>query len=166
MNNKQKTIINKQDKYRLSSSVFRLPRVTSGDTIIEVMLSIVLIGSAIALAVTMSNHNLNVGISTTQRTQALSITQGQIERIRNAYNTNNPILETYKSDQAYCILNDGSVEQVGAQDSKCLNFNDTQYSISITYDDTSKVFSATTSWVSNSSGSGQDQLKLSYKLPS
>lgn len=137
-----------------------------GDTIIEVMLSIVLIGSAITLAVTMSNHNLNIGIGTTQRSQALFITQGQIERIRNAYNTNNSILESYKSDQAYCILNDGTVERVGAQDSKCLNFSGTPYSISITYNDSSKVFSATASWESNSSGSGQDELKLSYKLPS
>src|SRR3990167_2383293 len=138
-------------------------RGSRGDTIIEVMLSIVLIGSAVALAVSMSNHNLNIGIGTTQRSQALSITQGQIERIRNAYINNDPVLNSYKSNQPYCILGDGSTAEVDAQDSKCAGLNGSQYTVSVVYSDATKIFTATTTWISNASGSGQDELKLSYK---
>lgn len=140
----------------------------SGDTLVEVMLAIVLIGGAVALAVSMANRNLNVGIDSSQRTQALALTQGQVERIRNAYTNADPILAEYQSDQdeAFCILGDGQVELVSAQNSRCNSFNGTQYSIAITYTDATRVFSVNTTWQSNAIKAEPGRVTLSYKLPS
>lgn len=137
-----------------------------GDTIIEVMLAIVLIGSAVTLAVSMSHHDLNVGIDSTQRSQALSAAQSQIERLRNAYINSDPVLTNYKSTQPFCILDNGTVELASTPNSKCTNFDSSQYSLSIKYDDSLISFNVTATWGSNANGSGQDQLSLYYKLPS
>jgi len=113
----------------------------------------------------MSNRNLQTGVSAAQRSQALALAQDQVERIKNAYLTSSSALGTYKINKAFCILADGSQEDVEASDSKCANFNGGQYSISISYGASSQVFSTTITWPSNSNTSGSDQLQLYYKLP-
>ena len=139
---------------------------TRGDTLVEVILATALISATIGIAVSMSNRNLQTGVSAAQRSQALALAQDQVERIKNAYLTSSSALGTYKINKAFCILADGSQEDVEASDSKCANFNGGQYSISISYGASSQVFSTTITWPSNSNISGSDQLSLYYKLPS
>ena len=136
-----------------------------GDTIVEVILATALIASAIGLAYSMSNHNLSSGISAGQRSQALSLAQAQIERIKNAYLTNSPALDSYKIDKPFCILGDGSEEDVSKTGTKCANFGSSPYSITVNYNKTTLVFTTDVSWFSNSNNTGQDQLTLYYKLP-
>ena len=144
----------------------KLSRGSAGDTLVEVILATALISATIGIAVSMSNRNLQTGVSAAQRSQALAIAQDQVERIKNAYLTSSSALGTYKINKAFCILADGSQEDVEATDSKCTNFNGGQYSISISYGASSQVFSTTITWPSNSNISGSDQLSLYYKLPS
>ena len=143
----------------------KLSRGSAGDTLVEVILATALISATIGIAVSMSNRNLQTGVSAAQRSQALALAQDQVERIKNAYLTSSSALGTYKINKAFCILADGSQEDVEASDSKCANFNGGQYSISINYGASSQVFSTTITWPSNSNTSGSDQLQLYYKLP-
>lgn len=136
-----------------------------GDTLVEVILATALISATIGVAVSMSNRNLQTGVSAAQRSQALAIAQDQVERIRNAYLTSSPVLDSYKINKPFCILADGSEEDVEASASKCTNFNGGQYSIAITYGSSSLVFTTSITWLSNSNTSGTDQLSLYYKLP-
>lgn len=136
-----------------------------GDTLVEVILATALISATIGIAVSMSNRNLQTGVSAAQRSQALAIAQDQVERIKNAYLTSSPVLDSYKINKPFCILANSSEEDVEASDSKCANFNGGQYSISITYGSSSLVFTTSVTWLSNSNTSGTDQLSLYYKLP-
>jgi len=143
----------------------RRPKVSRGDTIVEVILATALIAAAIGLAYSMSNRNLSNGVSAGQRSQALSLAQSQIERIKNAYLINSPVLASYKIDRPFCILDDGSEEDVSRLNSKCANFGSSPYSVTINYNGSTLIFTTDVSWSSNSNNSGQDQLTLYYKLP-
>ncbi len=146
-------------------STSNLKRSAAGDTIIEVILASALLASAIGLAYSMSNHNLSNGVNAGQRSQALSLAGAQIERIKNAYLTGSSTLDSYKIDKPFCILGDGSEEDVSRTDSKCTNFGNSPYSVAVNYDKKTLVFKTDVSWTSNSNNSGQDQLTLYYKLP-
>ncbi len=141
-------------------------RSSAGDTLVEVILATALISATIGIAVSMSNRNLQTGTSAGQRSQALAIAQDQIERIKNAYLTNSPTLDSYKIDKPFCILGDGAEEDVSKSGSKCANFGSSPYSITVNYNKTTLVFTTDVSWSSNSNNTGQDQLTLYYKLPS
>jgi prepilin-type N-terminal cleavage/methylation domain-containing protein len=136
-----------------------------GDTIIEVSLAIAIIGVALGLAYSVSNHNLINGISAVQRSSAVSIASSQIERIKNAYLSNNPILETYKVNTPFCILDNGTKEDVNKTGSLCHNFNGSNYIVNVTYSPTSYVFTASITWASTRGSNSQDVTQLFYKLP-
>lgn len=151
---------------RRASLAGRLMRSESrGDTIVEVILATALIAAATGLAYSTSNHNLSNGVSAGQRSQALSLAQAQIERIKNAYTTGSSSLDNYKIDRPFCILSDGTEEDVARTASKCTNFGASPYSVTINYDNTTLIFTTGVSWSSNSNNTGQDQLTLYYKLP-
>src|SRR3990167_9602950 len=59
----------------------------AGDTIIEVLLSIAILGLVLAGAYALANRNLSSGVSAGWRDQALTSAQSQIEHIINAQNT-------------------------------------------------------------------------------
>ena len=157
--------VHSKKPYPISNTKYGTPRLSRGDTIVEVILATALIAAAISLVYSMSNRNLSNGVSAGQGSQALSLAQSQIERIKNAYLTNSPILGSYKINKAFCVLNDGTEEDVGKAGSQCANFNSSPYSISIAYNQTTLVFKADVTWSSHSNSSGQDQLTLYYKLP-
>ncbi len=156
---------NKQplSKRSISARLFGLGR---GDTLVEVMLSIVLISAAISLAIAMAHNNLSIGIDSGKRSSGTAIAQGQIERIRNAYNTGSANLDTYKNvGEDFCLLNDGSLKKWSDPAKPCQNFNNTGFSVKDTYSDSSKAFTVNVTWTS-ASGKQENQLSLYYKLPS
>lgn len=53
-----------------------------GDTLIEVMISIAIVALAIAISYAICGKNLNVGITARERTSAVGLVQGQIERMK------------------------------------------------------------------------------------
>lgn len=136
-----------------------------GDTIVEVVLATAIIATAIGIAYSVANRNLQNGISAGQRSQALSLASAQIERLKNAHLTNSADLNKYTIDKPFCILSDGGVEDVDKQDSKCTNFNATQFSLNVNYKNDSRLFSAKLSWRSNTNVAISDELTLYYKLP-
>ncbi len=144
----------------------RLPHPKNlGDTLVEVMLSIVLISAAISLAIAMAHNNLSIGIDSGKRSSGTAIAQGQIERIRNAYNTGSANLDTYKNvGEDFCLLNDGSLKLLSEPNSPCKNFNNSSFTVKDTYSDSNKTFTVNVTWTS-ASGKQENQLSLYYKLP-
>src|SRR3989344_4421775 len=63
-----------------------------GDPIIEVLLSIAILGLVLAGAYALANRNLSSGVSAGWRDQALTSAQSQIEHIINAQNTRGCLL--------------------------------------------------------------------------
>ena len=140
----------------------RLTLRQTGDTIIEVLLSITILGLVLGGAYALANRNLSSGISAEKRNQALAAAQSQAEFIINAQNTGGSALDKYKNFSGdFCILSDGNPK---AKDSnECKTYNDQPYSLTVHY--SSNLFTVTAMWTSANSRSDQDKLTLYYKLP-
>ena len=82
-----------------------------GDTIIEVMMALSILGIAIAVAFNVANRSYSVGISAQERVEAVKVAQTQIELIKEAANTPantvftlpeiNPAIDT--DSQLFCV---------------------------------------------------------------
>lgn len=140
-----------------------------GDTLVEVILSIALIASAISVAISLSHHNLQTAINAQARSQALTFATDQVERLKNAYLNNPSKLNEYTKNPGvpFCVLGDGSREDAAAQNqnSKCLHYNGTQFSVTVQYTAASRLFSVTTTWRADAKRVDPDRLSLYYKLP-
>lgn len=134
----------------------------TGDTIIEVLLSIAILGVVMAGAYALANRNLGSGISAGRRDQALASAQIQVEHIINAQKTGDTALEKYTNFSGdFCIL--ANDEPKAKDSSECKNYDDKQYSLAVHY--AKKVFTVIAQWTPAVAASFQDQLKLYYKLP-
>jgi prepilin-type N-terminal cleavage/methylation domain-containing protein len=143
----------------LTSQVFRRAKRQSGDTMIEVLAAIAIIGVALAGGYALSSHSLRTGVDASQRSTALSLAQGQVEFLKNALVTKTT--GTYTSaSQPFCI-NDATGQVLTPTD--CRNHY-SPYDIAITYDGATKVFRIKPSWSSLSTGD-VNELSLYYKFP-
>ena len=133
----------------------------TGDTIIEVLLSITILGLVLGGAYALANRNLSSGISAEKRNQALASAQSQAEFIINAQNTGGSALDKYKNFTGdFCILPDGNPK---AKDSpECKTYNGQPYSLTVHY--SSNLFTVTANWTSANSAN-LEKLTLYYKLP-
>lgn len=135
----------------------------SGDTIIEVLLSITILGLVLAGAYSLANRNLSSGTQAERRNQALAAAQGQVERIINAQNNDPAKLIDYTTASGdFCIRDDNT--RVAADSEECVAYGDQQYALSVQYDTSTKVFTVTANWEADSRAQS-DQLTLYYKLP-
>ncbi|MBI2009279.1 hypothetical protein HYS84_02615 [Candidatus Saccharibacteria bacterium] len=133
-----------------------------GDTIIEVLLSITILGLVLTGAYALANRNLSSGISAGRRDQALASAQTQVEHIINAQKAGDTALEkftTFSGD--FCILAEG--EPKSKDNDECRNYDSQQYALMVHY--ANNVFTVTAQWTPAGAASYQDQLKLYYRLP-
>jgi prepilin-type N-terminal cleavage/methylation domain-containing protein len=87
----------------------------AGDTLVEVMISIAVIALAIAISYAISGKNLNVGITARERTSAVGLVQGQIERMKEAQQINAATLSGLKSaGQHFCFNTSSAVQNNSA----------------------------------------------------
>jgi len=134
----------------------------AGDTIIEVLLSIAILGLVLAGAYALANRNLSSGISAGWRDQALASAQTQVEHVINAQKTGDAALKkftTFSGD--FCILAEG--EPKSKDNDECRNYDSQQYALTVHY--ANNVFTVTAQWTPAGAASYQDQLKLYYRLP-
>jgi type II secretory pathway pseudopilin PulG len=73
-----------------------------GDTIIEVLLAIIVVGSVLAGAYVSSSHSLNANRASQERAEALNFVQGQIEMIKNK------VSNLINRDGPWCLNSTGS----------------------------------------------------------
>jgi len=169
----------------------KISKTIRGDTIIEVILCIAVLGLVMAAAYVSSTHSLDVGTDAGNRNRGLGFAQQQIEQIKYTEQTNDianiqsqtgvgthfcidptsyPISKTVikvSSTQfcAICTKNDGTVDKYADPSSSpvCPSGEESIYSIYLSYD-TQNVFTANAQWTAPN-GSGIDTLTLYYKLP-
>ncbi len=147
-------------RYNLSNSMKSLMKRQSGDTIIEVLLSIAILGIVMAGAYGLANRNLNSGQSAEKRNQALASAQGQIQFIIDAQNNGAASIDRYKNFTGdFCILPNGDPK---AKDSaECKAYNGQPYSLIVHY--TSSLFTVTANWTTQNAAN-PEKLTLYYKL--
>ena len=138
-----------------------------GDTIIEVLMSMSIIGLVLASAFAIANRSYAVGISAQERTEALKIAESQVELLRLASDQTSSDLLNPVAGQLFCI-DSGSVdierinytstvqETNGVNDpinypasNQCSFGSDNRYNVSIEQTGTNeKIFSVRVRWES------------------
>lgn len=141
----------------------------AGDTIVEVLICIAVVGLALAGGYALSNHSLQSGLDSSQRSTALLAADGQVEFLKNAQaNDTNDIdgipdfLSQYTANpnSPFCI-DPTNGNSVSATNNVCRQ-NGVQ--MSITYNNCSGVFYINPQW-SSFRGNQQSDADLYYKLP-
>jgi type II secretory pathway pseudopilin PulG len=160
-----------------------------GDTIIEVIIGIAVLGTVMSVAFVSTSHSLQVGTDAGNRNKALGYAQQQIEFIKYALSKSTISSYTANPGQPFCIdPSSGSIVQIasggtirlctvctfpnGSVDSyidpnngSCPSGDDDIYSVAETFGGPStNVFTVNADWAA-SNGSGSAQLVLYYKLP-
>lgn len=137
-----------------------------GDTIVEVLLAMAVVGVVLGSSFGIANRSLNIGRSAQERTMALKIAESQLELMK-AINKNVPINET--SD--FCIKSSSNI--VGAGDNACNDVDgdggDGLYTVSITPPSVQEAYEIKVSWIRLGAGNdtpenNEDNLTLYYKL--
>lgn len=141
-----------------------ITRHQSGDTIVEVLISISILGVVVAGSYSLANRNLSSGQAAEQRTQALASAQSQIGYVTNAHQ--NGSIDTYKNfavaNGDFCVLSNPNQELKKASDPACKKYNGQAYEIAVKYQ--SNLFTITANWT-DERGANQENLALYYKLP-
>lgn len=144
-----------------------------GDTIVEVLISMTILGLVMGVAFTSSSRSTRVGTEATLRNQALYVAQNQLEVIKSAFESDSVKLESLKAagmrtgGNGFCaddstISAAGNITPPEGGSPNCA----TDYKVNITYSDITKVFTVNIDW---DSAAGSDQttsnMQLFYKLP-
>lgn len=152
---------------KLSLSSLRKKRESQGrgDTIVEVMISLVVLSMILATVYAMGARSLRVGTESNQRTEALSVAQSQIDLLINAKNLDPNFATNYQVAQPFCLKPDGTKDTSAQSNSNklCNSYNGGQYNIGVNYN--SNIFTITAQWPSTDAPNGVANLNLYYKLP-
>ncbi len=138
----------------------------AGDTIIEVMLAMALVGMSLGVSYGIANRAISTGRSAQERSEALKLAESQLELIKTVSKEELP---TYKNaSQNYCLIgNDSTITQNIDTSSLCLGENrDSLYDLRLIYvavDGTNpEFFESLVTWISPSSGT-DNTVKLRYR---
>lgn len=150
--------------------MLKIKKPQNGDTLVEVMICIAVIGLALGTGYALTNRSFKYGLSAAERSQAQAIAQGQAEFIKNAALSGTPDQYTSGGAGNFCIYDgngDGggsmSVGSIQTSPNVCQNFNGSIYTVRINYAPGTQVFTIKTLWDSTTSSS-TNQTTLYYKL--
>jgi type II secretory pathway pseudopilin PulG len=135
-----------------------------GDTIVEVMLALTVIGLSLGISFAIANRSTNVGLEARERSEALKLAESQLEYMKNDLSN----IATYRDATPYCIVG-GVKYAVSAGGSQCLGANrNSLYDISVIYTAASGAnpenFESFISWGKlSTSGAGNNQVSLVYR---
>ena len=144
-----------------------LHRDEHGDTIVEVMIVLAILGLAIGISFATANRSLNATTQAQQASQATTVLQAQIEDLRSlAGYTGNDATENIYTTSPYCLVaNDGSVVvtpvPAAPAANPCANLQNI-YTVSISYDGSS-TFTASATW-NDLGGPDLDHAVLYYRI--
>lgn len=131
-----------------------------GDTVVEVLIAVAILGLVLASGFAIANRSLRGIRAAQERGEALKVAETQLERIKKYSDSSTDI---YVDGANYCIENDGNVvdQPVGTFDVRCQGGF---YSTTTTVDSSSNqyTFRTTVLW-DRAGGQGQDTLTLYYK---
>lgn len=152
----------------------RIKRNQAGDTIIEVLLAIAIVGMVLGASYSTATRALRSGRFAQEHTEALKLAESQMEKLKylaSVYSEANPptaaqdIFNTGVNQNVFCI--DDNFMKVLASDgtytSLCSNISGL-YKVSTTYDNTSSVslFKVVVTW--ERTATTQGNVSVSYRL--
>lgn len=142
----------------------------AGDTIIEVMSAIAILGLAIGAAFSLSTRSFHSAVSTEEHTEALYLAQGQAEFLKNVgLNNATATLLTTQNNGVFCFDDDSGTPSA-ASSGTCTSYKGSIYDVSITYCNgvgcgQQNVFTIQTNWTSSGTGT-PNNVTMYYKPPS
>ena len=104
----------------------------AGDTIVEVLVVLAILGLTLGVSYATANHSLLATRSAEENSQATTLLQGQIEDLRFLANPTTPST-IFNQGHAFCI--DSSNNIFAATNAHCKNL-DSLYNVTITYQNT------------------------------
>jgi prepilin-type N-terminal cleavage/methylation domain-containing protein len=145
----------------------------AGDTIVEVIVVLAVLGLAVSTAYATANRSLLATRQAEENSQATEILQSQFETLRSyAANTTGP-MNIYQSGAGFCVAEDGSiVTSALLSPDKTANpslyasgcYQNNLFYIAVFYDaSTQDTFTAKATW-DDVTGSGQDTVTLVDRL--
>lgn len=150
------------------------PRKQAGDTIIEVMAAIAILGLAIGAAFSLSTRSFHSAVSTEEHTEALYLAQGQAEFLKNVgLNKSTAALLMNQNNGAFCFDDStGNASAAASTSGPCSSYKGSIYNVSITYcsgvgcgQQNANVFTIQTNWTSSGTGT-PNNVTIYYKPPS
>lgn len=132
-----------------------------GDTIVEVMIVLAVLGLAISISYATANRSLLNARQAQETSQAAELIQSQVESLRTMRQVGSPI---YQTNPPYCLINGfHSWPTPTTPDSHCTNI-DSLYTISIIgAAPPGGTFTIQASWA-DVEGQGTDTATLTYRL--
>jgi prepilin-type N-terminal cleavage/methylation domain-containing protein len=135
----------------------------NGDTIVEVMIAVVIIGTVLAGAFTLTNRNTRSIRDAEEHSQALQMLQGQLEQLRASSSTN--AYNDYGSN--FCFDEDGNIQNLGSGAFGC-QVTDSLYKFSIVKaadgGTSPTLFTLTTQWDGILATTAQERLVYKVQL--
>ncbi len=145
-----------------------------GDTIIEVLIALAILGLIIGVAYASANRSLRAAQRSQERGEALKVAETQLEFVKNLAPTNDAVF----TDDWFCIAKDPVTAQPGlvplTDDPATVLADDDfsgypadcqfpdRYHAGLRYDDTDDVFELVVRW--DRLGGGKDEVKFYYGL--
>lgn len=133
-----------------------------GDTIIEVLVVLTVLGLAISISYATANRSLLNARQAQENTTATALAQSQIEKLRTMATApiTSSTLSPFAQTGPYCVGDDGNLST--DIDNKCV-FDDGLYRVTATTDNSTSTIVVIVKW-DNVLGQGQDSVTLSYRL--
>lgn len=148
----------------------KLKRLTSqGDTIIEVMVVLAVLGLALSISYATASRSLTQARQAQENTEATTLAQTQIEQLRGNYQVTIDSSNYIYANPYFCLNNGVRTNLIGtdvkdyASYPPACKFHDDRYHVAIKYDSPS-TFTVTVVW-DDLSGNDQSRVTLSYRLP-
>ena len=104
-----------------------------GDTIIEVLMAMTIIGLTFAIGFNIANNGLQTGRAATERGEALKIAETQVEVLKASLSDD--VVDDFEVSTPYCVLTLNTREQNPASvpGSNCNNLNGSFYNVRLDY---------------------------------
>lgn len=94
-----------------------------GDTIVEVLLAVVVVGLAVTLGYGVASRSLKTNRQAQERVEALKVVESQLERLKKRATTDGPTSGVFQAS-SFCLADDGGTNQVVGQDAPADNIKD------------------------------------------
>lgn len=81
----------------------------TGDTIIEVLIAVAVVGSVLGITYSIMNRNILIMRDNQERTEASKIAQAQVEMLKSAWNRTHPDVFDAQVNGSFCVTRDGDI---------------------------------------------------------
>jgi prepilin-type N-terminal cleavage/methylation domain-containing protein len=98
-------------------------KIQRGDTLVEVMIAMAIVGSVIAISYSTASRALSIGRWAQERTEAVKLVEGQIETLK-ASASSDPLKAVYTLDTtsaSFCVASDGTINKQALVDADFLH---------------------------------------------